>query len=59
MDRIRDALSEPIVTDEATITVPASLGLASTPAGELDASALLIEADRAMYADKRARNGVH
>jgi diguanylate cyclase (GGDEF)-like protein/PAS domain S-box-containing protein len=59
VERIRIALSEPIVTDEATITVAASLGLASTPAGGLDAGALLIEADRAMYADKRARNGVH
>jgi diguanylate cyclase (GGDEF)-like protein/PAS domain S-box-containing protein len=57
VERIRGALNEPIMTDEVSVSVAASLGLASTSGGELEATGLLIEADRAMYADKRARNG--
>jgi diguanylate cyclase (GGDEF)-like protein/PAS domain S-box-containing protein len=54
-DRIRSALAEPIVAGEAKVVLSVSVGVATSHGGGHFADELLVEADRAMYADKRAR----
>lgn len=54
-DRIRVALAEPVMAGGARVALAVSVGVATSPAGGLAADELLVEADRAMYADKRLR----
>jgi diguanylate cyclase (GGDEF)-like protein/PAS domain S-box-containing protein len=54
-DRIRLALGEPVVAGEAKVFLAVSVGVATSHGGGQAADALLVAADRAMYADKRAR----
>jgi diguanylate cyclase (GGDEF)-like protein/PAS domain S-box-containing protein len=56
VDRIRVTLSDPIEVDGKRAELSVSVGVAATPpASAQSATDLLILADRAMYADKRAR----
>lgn len=55
--RITEALSAPIRVGDLVVSVGASIGLATFPEQGLDADALLVHADRAMYARKRLRPG--
>ena len=57
MDRIRDALSEPIAFDGRRSALGAAIGVATFPADGGNAADLLAHADRGMYAAKGARNG--
>jgi diguanylate cyclase (GGDEF)-like protein/PAS domain S-box-containing protein len=57
MERIREALGEPIAFDGAALSLGAAMGVARFPADGADADALLAHADRGMYAAKGARNG--
>jgi diguanylate cyclase (GGDEF)-like protein len=54
VERIRAAVSEPVVVGTVTVLLSVSVGVASTTAADHDAGALLHRADRAMYADKRS-----
>ena len=54
-ERIRAALAEPIVAGGAEVTLAVSVGVAISHTGSPGPDALLVEADRAMYADKRTR----
>ena len=52
---IADSLrGRPIVTPAGAVRVTASIGLAVAPAGSRDPERLIADADRAMYAAKRA-----
>lgn len=53
--RIRVALAEPIVAGDAKVLLAVSIGVATSVGGDRAADELLVEADRAMYADKRVR----
>jgi diguanylate cyclase (GGDEF)-like protein/PAS domain S-box-containing protein len=54
-ERIRSALAEPIVAGEAKVLLAVSIGVASSLGDSQAADELLVDADRAMYADKRVR----
>ncbi len=51
------ALCQRVVLDESTVDVAASMGIASYPEHDVDTSRLLLKADVAMYAAKRANVG--
>ena len=57
MERIREALAEPIAFDGAHLGLGAAIGVATFPADGGNAPDLLAHADRGMYAAKGARNG--
>jgi len=57
-ERLQAALREPIVVQDATCFVQASIGLAVYPQDGADAEALLRSADIAMYRSKVAGRGV-
>jgi diguanylate cyclase (GGDEF)-like protein/PAS domain S-box-containing protein len=57
VERITDALTDPIAFDGASVTLGAALGVATFPADGANAADLLAHADRAMYAAKGARDG--
>lgn len=54
LDRLLEAINEPLAVDGGTATVSASLGLAVFPDDSEDADTLLRYADQAMYAAKAA-----
>ncbi len=57
-EKLLAALGEPMHLEGQTLTVGASIGLVTYPAGGHDAESLLRQADAAMYAAKQAgRNG--
>ena len=53
--RIRQNLEKPFNLARTSVTIGASIGIARIPAGRVDVDRLIGEADRAMYADKRAQ----
>jgi diguanylate cyclase (GGDEF)-like protein len=53
-DRIRDAVATPIALDDGVVRITASIGIAGSDSDNADARALLMRADRAMYAAKAA-----
>jgi diguanylate cyclase (GGDEF)-like protein/PAS domain S-box-containing protein len=55
--RIRNALSEPVVIDDTELLISASIGVAAATRGARSAEALLHEADSAMYRAKRTAPG--
>jgi diguanylate cyclase (GGDEF)-like protein len=55
---IRDLIERPVVIDELTLEVRASVGVALAPVHGTDPSALFQRADIAMYAAKGQRTGV-
>ncbi|WP_270041968.1 diguanylate cyclase domain-containing protein [Solirubrobacter ginsenosidimutans] len=57
LERIQDALAEPIPFAGANLSLGAAVGVATFPADGGNAADLLAHADRAMYAAKGARNG--
>ena len=57
VERIPAALAEPIAVQRTSSGLDAAVGVATFPADGGDAADLLAHADRAMYADKGARNG--
>ena len=60
VDRLRRDLEQPIaVPDGSTVSVGASIGVATAQAGLDSLAALLDEADAAMYSVKRARRAAH
>lgn len=61
-ERLRDAVAAPLQIGPDTVSVAVSIGVAvaddpGVPDAEEAARALLAEADRAMYAEKRDRSG--
>jgi diguanylate cyclase (GGDEF)-like protein len=56
--KVVQAICEPCVVDGHTVTVGASVGVALFPLHGTDVDALLLAADTAMYAAKRAGGGV-
>jgi len=52
--RLQACLMEPFVLAEGTVSVGASIGVATRPAGETTPEDLLREADAAMYRAKTA-----
>ena len=56
MERITEALTEPIAFNGASVTLGAAMGVATFPADGGNAADLLAHADRGMYAAKSARN---
>jgi diguanylate cyclase (GGDEF)-like protein/PAS domain S-box-containing protein len=52
MERIAEALTEPIAFDGTSVTLGAAMGVATFPADGSSAADLLAHADRAMYAAK-------
>lgn len=57
LERIQEALSEPIAFDGTHLGLGAAVGVATFPADGGNAADLLAHADRGMYAAKGARNG--
>ena len=57
MERIREALASRSPFDGTSSGLGAAIGVATFPADGGNAADLLAHADRAMYADKGARNG--
>jgi diguanylate cyclase (GGDEF)-like protein len=57
LERIQEALAEPILFNGTTLSLGAAVGVATFPADGGNAADLLAHADRAMYAAKGARNG--
>jgi diguanylate cyclase (GGDEF)-like protein/PAS domain S-box-containing protein len=57
LERIQEALAEPIAFEGASFVVGAAVGVATFPADGGNAEDLLAHADRAMYAAKSARSG--
>ncbi|HEY6890807.1 MAG TPA: sensor domain-containing diguanylate cyclase [Solirubrobacter sp.] len=57
LERIQEALAEPIPFAGANLSLGAAVGVATFPADGGNAADLLAHADRAMYAAKGARNG--
>ena len=57
MERITEALTEPIAFNGASVTLGAAMGVATFPADGGTAADLLAHADRGMYAAKAARDG--
>lgn len=57
-ERIRDAVSSPVVVDTIGLDVTLSLGIALCPEHAVDPTTLLRHADVAMYSAKAARQGV-
>jgi len=55
--RIIDSLAEPILVDELSLEVGASIGIALSPEHGTDAATLLQRSDVAMYAAKGAKTG--
>jgi diguanylate cyclase (GGDEF)-like protein/PAS domain S-box-containing protein len=56
--RLHDALSQPVIIDDETFTLSASIGITVVKAGDpRSASQLLRDADRAMYQAKTAGHG--
>ncbi|MBD3653200.1 diguanylate cyclase [Kangiella sp.] len=56
VDKIRQAFIEPFVLDGAEVAIGISIGIAIYPSSGEDSEALLRNADRAMYDDKRHNN---
>ncbi|MEO1064883.1 MAG: EAL domain-containing protein [Actinomycetota bacterium] len=56
-DRILEALHAPIIHEEMSIAIGASIGIATAPHQGADAGTLMARADVAMYAAKRAHVG--
>ena len=56
--RVRQALEQPLVLDDQTVDVGASVGVATAPAHGDDADMLLSRAEVAMYAAKERQSGV-
>jgi GGDEF domain-containing protein len=56
-ERIREALAEPIRLDGQQVTTGAAIGISIYPEDARDARTLMQQADRAMYAVKRAGQG--
>jgi diguanylate cyclase (GGDEF)-like protein/PAS domain S-box-containing protein len=56
LERIQEALAEPIVFESASFVLGAAVGVATFPADGGTAEDLLAHADRAMYAAKSARS---
>ena len=52
MERIREALTEPIAFNGTSVTLGAAMGVATFPADGANAADLLAHADRGMYAAK-------
>ena len=57
MERITEALTEPIAFNGTSVTLGAAMGVATFPADGATAADLLAHADRGMYAAKGARDG--
>jgi diguanylate cyclase (GGDEF)-like protein len=57
MERIQEALAEPIQFNGTKLGLGAAMGVATFPADGGNAADLLAHADRAMYAAKGARHG--
>jgi diguanylate cyclase (GGDEF)-like protein len=57
-DEVRHAIAEPMLVDGITVHVEASVGIAVIPAGVAELSALLRQADVAMYHAKTQRLGI-
>jgi diguanylate cyclase (GGDEF)-like protein len=53
-DKLLSLLSAPIVIDDRTVSIGASIGIALYPADGADADALIKAADEAMYRVKRS-----
>ena len=56
-DRIVGKLTEPLEVEDLELTVGASLGVAATASGTLDAESLVRNADVAMYVAKHGGKG--
>ena len=56
-ERIMGALTEPFQVGDLEVTIGASVGIATTPPGRLDADELLDAADRALYQAKGEGRG--
>jgi diguanylate cyclase (GGDEF)-like protein/PAS domain S-box-containing protein len=57
VERVRDALAEPVAVNGGLMGLRAAIGVAIFPADGGNAGDLLAHADRAMYVDKALRNG--
>ena len=57
LERIREALAEPLAINGATVGLQAAIGTAAFPADGGNVADLLAHADRGMYAAKGARSG--
>jgi len=57
-ERLIQAASDPVFFDRRSVSVGASIGIASFPRDAATAEDLLAKADQAMYASKRAGKGV-
>jgi diguanylate cyclase (GGDEF)-like protein/PAS domain S-box-containing protein len=55
VQRVREAVSVPLIVDGTSISVGASIGVATTHDPEIDVEELLAVADQRMYRQKRAR----
>lgn len=53
-DRLREAVSAPILVGDLDLNVGVSVGSALSEAGRMESATLLARADRRMYADKRS-----
>jgi GGDEF domain-containing protein len=53
VERLHDAVVQPISVGSLTLKVGVSIGLAESVGGEADAAGLLVLADKAMYSVKR------
>jgi diguanylate cyclase (GGDEF)-like protein len=58
LERLRSALTEPLLLDGLPLAVEASIGFALAPADGDDIETLMALADVAMYAAKRQRHGI-
>lgn len=56
-ERMRSAIERPITTDEVTLQIGASIGLASSPRDGNTIDALIARSDARMYRQKEARSG--
>jgi len=56
--RVRQALEQPLMLDDQTVDVGASVGVATAPAHGSEADVLLSRAEVAMYAAKEKQSGV-
>ena len=54
VERIHDALEKPIAIEDGVVTLSVSVGVAEASSAHQSPEDLLSDADRAMYASKRA-----
>ena len=60
MERVLDAVNQPMIIDGNTVSVSASIGVSLSPPDEADADILLRHADQAMYRAKECcKNSYH